>query len=273
MIDIIIPIYKENPNNLETISITQTFRVLDRYDIFFVHPRGLDISFYKKQFPQGLFHSFDDHFFCNILGYNELMLSKLFYNQFQKQYILICQPDAFLFKDDLDYWVDQGYDYVGAPWLRSRQNIPYLKKLWDNTLYFLKSSINYQNNGKSQKNKSLLYNEVGNGGLSLRNRNKCLDVIHQLESVVRIYLKPENASQKFYAEDVFFSVEPSRHGISFSKPDYKKACLFAIENKQEMAMKWNQNALPFGCHRWDKELHFWKKYIEAYGYNLDEYEK
>ncbi len=33
MVTIIIPIYKEKPTALEVVSITQTFRVLDRYDI------------------------------------------------------------------------------------------------------------------------------------------------------------------------------------------------------------------------------------------------
>lgn len=271
MVAIIIPIYKEKPTELEMVSIMQTFRVLDRYDIIFIYPKTLDISHYREKYPKAQFKCFEKCYFDGIYGYNQLMLSEDFYQSFETKYILICQPDAFLFRDDLENWLLEDYDYVGAPWLRSSDHIPILKKMWDFGLSSLKQIINYKGNGKWQKNKSLLYNQVGNGGLSLRKREKCIEVLKQLSEVVSIYLKPSNQSS-FYAEDVFFSIEPQRNGLSFRKPDYKKACEFAIENKQEKAFVLNGGMLPFGCHRWDKELDFWKEHIEQQGYKLEQYE-
>ncbi|MBT0549369.1 DUF5672 family protein [Riemerella anatipestifer] len=268
MVTIIIPIYKEKPTLLEMVSIEQTFKVLDGYDIAFVCPKTLDISYYRKHYPKARFKCFAKCYFDGIYGYNQLMLSEDFYQFFETKYILICQPDAFLFKNDLEKWLLEDYDYVGAPWLRSSDRIPILKKIWDFGLSFIKQVINYKENGKWQKNKSLLYNQVGNGGLSLRKREKCIEVLKQLSEVVSVYLKPSNRSS-FYAEDVFFSVEPQRNGLSFRKPDCKKACGFAIENKQKKALAFNEGELPFGCHRWDKELNFWKKYIEQEGYKLE----
>lgn len=269
MVTIIIPIYKENPTPLEEISILQTFKVLGGYDIVFIYPEGLNLTYYETQFPTAQFKvkAFEPFYFKGIYGYNRLMLSIVFYQSFTTPYLLICQTDAFIFKNTLDDWMRKDYDYVGAPWLRRKNRIPLFKQLWDNTLCFFKTQLNYRGNQLAQKNKSLLYNEVGNGGLSLRKRETFIKILNELPEVVKIYLKPEN-KQAFYAEDVFFSIEPQRHSLNFKKPSYREACLFAIENKQEKAFAFNKGVLPMGCHRWDKELDFWLPYIEAQGYNI-----
>ena len=196
------------------------------------------------------------------LSLRVLMLSVDFYKAFSQKYILIYQTDAYVFADTLREWCDKDYDYIGAPWLRSSESIPLLKKIWDNTLCFVKQCTNYRGNHNTQKNKILLYNEVGNGGFSLRKREKFIEVLQSLHTEVGIYLKPINQSN-FYAEDVFFSIEPQRKGLPFAKPSYKEACAFAIENKPAKALAYNNGKLPMGCHRWNKENRgFWKSYID-----------
>lgn len=260
MVDIIIPIYKEKPNKEDLISIKQVFNILYNYNITFIHPLKLDTTHYKN-LPNAQFIAFDDSFFENIKGYNRLMLDTNFYKKFSKKYILIYQTDAYVFKDELNYWCEQDYDYIGAPWLRSKETIPFIKKIWDTSICKLKQWINYKNNGVTQKNKSLLYNEVGNGGFSLRKREKFIEILEKLDTQKNIYLQDHNHSS-FFAEDVFFSIEPQRNNLSFIKPNYKEACRFSIENKVEKAFFFTENQLPFGCHRWNKEnISFWKKYI------------
>lgn len=266
MVDVIIPIYRKNPDKDDLISISQGFTVFKDYEITFVHPLSLDISAYQS-FENAKFLGFDDLYFKNIEGYNLLMMSSIFYESFHKKYILIYQTDAFVFRNELNYWAQKDFDYIGAPWLRSKEKIPFFKFLWDKAIYHTKCAINYKGNGKWQKDKTLTYNEVGNGGLSLRKREKFIEVIHKLNNVIDIYLKPENKSI-FYAEDVFFSIEPKRNGLNFSTPNYKEACLFAIENKQEKALNFNAGQLPFGCHRWNKEKDFWRKYFAKEGYKI-----
>ena len=191
------------------------------------------------------------------------MLSSLFYQNFYKKYILIYQTDAFVFRDELNFWINKDYDYIGAPWLRSHKKIPFLKLALEKTAAAFKTIINYKGNGKTQKDKSLTYNQVGNGGLSLRKRAKCIEILEKLPNIVEIYLK---SLGDFYNEDIFWSIEAKRNGIDFSKPDYKEACAFSIENKQEKAMQYNLGKLPFACHRWNKERDFWRKYFEKEGY-------
>ena len=48
-----------------------------------------------------------------------LMLSPFFYESFLDfKYVLIHQLDVFIFKDELNYWCNQNYDYIGAPWFK-----------------------------------------------------------------------------------------------------------------------------------------------------------
>jgi len=265
LVDIIIPIYKEIPDRDDLISLNQVFHVLGNHKITFIHPKSLLLDAYKNFAAH--FLSFDDQYFQNIFGYNQLMLSLEFYKSFSEKYILIYQTDCFVFKEDLLKWCEKDYDYIGAPWIRSAENIPLFKLIFDKTIAKLKSVVNFKGNGKWQKDKSLLYNNVGNGGLSLRKREKFIEVLEKIPEVTKIYLNPKNSGQ-FYAEDVFFSIEPERNGIIFSKPNYKEACLFSIENKQEKAMNINKGKLPFGCHRWNKEKDFWRPYFSEAGYSI-----
>lgn len=261
IVDVVIPIYKEKPDEDDVLSIRQAFKILERYPITFVCPQNLDTKNYQN-FGEAVFETFDDKYFKSIYGYNQLMLSVDFYKRFAREYILIYQTDAYIFKDNLEFWCGKDYDYIGAPWIRSQEHIPLIKKIWDSTICWLKALINYRGNQKTQKDKSLLYNEVGNGGLSLRKRESFIKILSALSKQVEIYLKPINKSA-FYAEDVFFSIEPKRNNIEFKKPNYKEACLFAIENKIEKALTYNNGLLPMGCHRWNKENKlYWKQFIK-----------
>lgn len=67
------------------------------------------------------------------MGYNRLMLSEDLYSAFSNyEYILICQSDAYIFRDELKEWCEAGYDYVGAPWLRRPlYDLPVMKQFMD----------------------------------------------------------------------------------------------------------------------------------------------
>jgi hypothetical protein len=44
------------------------------------------------------------------------MLSIDFYKRFRDyKFILIYQLDAYVFRDELEYWCEQDYDFIGAP--------------------------------------------------------------------------------------------------------------------------------------------------------------
>lgn len=86
----------------------------------------LDLSEYKSCFLDSrvdfCVRYFNEQYFDSVKSYNELMLSVDFYRSFREyQYMLIYQLDAFVFEDQLEYWCNKGYDYIGAPWIKANK--------------------------------------------------------------------------------------------------------------------------------------------------------
>lgn len=223
---VVIPIYKEELSELELISLTQVIDVLKYYDKFLVMPVSLkcfgdhgDIEIIR----------FEDKWFAGSQAYSELLMRQEFYKPFEKyKYILIYQLDAFVFEDRLMYFCDLGYDYIGAPWLNGN-------------LHFLDSR------GR------ICY--VGNGGFSLRNVSKCIELIDKT-------FFPDLSVN----EDVFFSMANSDE---FKVAPVKTALEFSFETEVRKCFEKNGKKLPFGCHAWGKyDLRFWKPYIEKFGYEI-----
>ena len=112
---VVIPVYKNNLDVYESISLEQAHRVLGQYEIRFIAPRGWRATY--GGFSDNIkVEYFEAHFFQSKHTYSRLMLSPDFYNRFiDFEYMLIYQLDAFVFSDQLTYFCDLGYDYIGAP--------------------------------------------------------------------------------------------------------------------------------------------------------------
>jgi hypothetical protein len=117
---------------------------------------------------------------CNqnltIKDYNYLLTHKKFYEVIKTDLVLIFQTDTLILNKDIIYDFIQ-YDYVGAPW-------------------------------KNEKT-------VGNGGLSLRNKNKMLEIINK-KGISNIN------------EDFYFSF-PRNYNININKPDFEEGKRFSVE--------------------------------------------
>lgn len=279
---VVIPIYKDHPSPVEKASIQRTCRVLSKHDIAFVTHEGCLLDDYKRIVgsESGTWRCefFDKQFFEGVAQYSTLCLSEEFYLRFEQyDYMLICQPDAWVFRDELDYWCEQGYDYIGAP------------------VYF---PI------ERQKFTRIFYG-VGNGGFSLRRISYCMNAIRKDRH--RIFLKP-NILAKIYWYGFLYNTDYKRSLVKrLSLLPLFIAKVFGFRNTMEHYMKegceedailsfWGSNAwgikcrvpdectaarfsmevhpqylyektgcqLPFGCHafeKWEYES-FWKKHIE-----------
>lgn len=241
---VIIPVFREQPLWYEVIAIEQAVKVLNEHDHVILCPQGLCLDkvleMYSKAGKQPMVIKEDPGFFENTNTYNQLLLSAAFYQSFSGyEYLLIHQTDAYVFRDELAYWVSQGYDYVGAPWID-----------WIHASYH-------------QKNKSLWgrvqwrfgrrrFDAVGNGGLSLR----------KVASMISILDKYEAEALAFAAnEDFFFSFEVHRLGGTIKIPVVKEALQFAFDEYPEKAFAMSRGRLPMGVHAWPKYQNFWKAYI------------
>ena len=118
---VVIPVYRKNPVFFEQASIIQCVRILGgSHDICLVAPFGLDLSGYFSLCPGFKFRvkRLAKEFFTGIDAYNELCKRWEFYACFNDyQYMLIYQPDCWIFEDNLEYFMSLDYDYFGAPWV------------------------------------------------------------------------------------------------------------------------------------------------------------
>ena len=198
------------------------------------------------------------------------MLSRNFYKRFYSyDYMLIYQLDAYVFKDELEYWCKKGYDYIGAPWLK-------LNKL--KTMHEFADPP-----------------AVGNGGFSLRNikiaiekhplRFSILSFMDLFQSYynkislkskrnfyyfipmfyLRCFLKLlKTIFCKIYTtdnEDVLWCCLLYKKG---NIPPAIEATKFSFELDPEYLYRINNKNLPFGCHACFtyKNYLFYKKYVK-----------
>ena len=224
---VVIPAYKTTLSETERISLFQAFHILGTYKIYFAVPQWLQAEY----LGDASIERFPNSFFEDIAGFNRLLLSKDFYSRFDKyKYILIYQPDAFVFSDSLIDFCNLGYDYIGAPWLTG------MRKRVDDTY---------------------VYANVGNGGFSLRNVQGTIRLLDVNEGELNTYSDNED---KFFAfsNSTIFKIAP-----------VSVALRFAFERQVKKCFELNDFRLPFGCHAWERyDYDFWRPYIEKAGYKL-----
>ncbi|WP_158542235.1 DUF5672 family protein [Pedobacter chinensis] len=207
---------------------------------------------------------FKDHFFSSLGGYNKLMKFPGFYGAFLDfKFMLIYQLDAFVFRDELDYWCNQNFDYIGAP--------------------FIKESGNEAG--------GIIIGQ-GNGGFSLRRIASFYKIGRQIKKLQfkHPFFSP---SKPFYInlwrdikynmiynfsfyplqpvvnEDIFWAQLIPSAFADFRVPEPMQTLPFSFEVSPGALYILNEYKLPFGCHGWWKyEPDFWARYIREVGYEI-----
>lgn len=161
--------------------------------------------------------------------YNNMLLTKSFWNMLHGEKIFIYQEDSFIFKTNIEDFIE--WDYIGAP--------------------FSKPCVEPIN--------------VGNGGLSLRTKSVMLEVIdkHPISSIsadimtkrVRHYVDKNKLDN--IPEDVYFS-----HCIQ----KYELGTVADFETARQFSMETVYSEDPFGMHcmwhsdnEWEKRMILLKK--------------
>lgn len=243
---VVIPIYKTDLSEYETISLDRCLKVFANQKIVIFSPEGLPLHEIKLLnsvkydiccFPETNFSSID--------AYSRLLLSLDFYIAFiDYKYILIYQLDAFVFSDQLFNWCRQSYDYIGAPWVGVD---------WFNELH----KPGFGNLWGHFRNQKCM---VGNGGFSLRKIRSFLFAIMMLKN---------RADNWLHNEDLFWSFEVPNNIPFFRKPDIDIAMKFSFELNPRECFVRTEGVLPFGCHAWEKyDIDFWRPKFAAYGYHI-----
>lgn len=284
---ILIISHKAELSIYEQISLRQCYNILGSYPIKIICPYGLDVSRYKEFLPNPQFDFIDPVWQSNYANFNRLKVEPFLYNRYSDyQYTLFYEPDAFVFSNELDYWCNAGYDYIGAPW--------------------------FEGFCEADENSSIV--GMGNGGFSLRNNKNSLKILKQLKTVeilnqyskfstkitilkfLRIYYEwmknkdqlPDYVKNFKENEDLFWTIRIQEQIVNFKRNNnilsriYRKfffhefniaptedAIEFSFENLPKKLYNINHSKLPFGCHAWFKyDYEFWKPFIEKYCYEL-----
>lgn len=263
---IVVPMYRLELSDFEQIALEQCFHILGNHPIYFIIPKRLE-SFIKTHayIKQGKasYKTFDDRFFADVMAYNRLLKFTGFYKAFMNyEFMLIHQLDAFVFKDELHYWCDKGYDTIGAPLFEGLD------------LAMSDSPIVGQ----------------GNGGFCLRHIRHCYEVVTKFKKL-KFKRTFEDANRPFYInfyryikhqliyihsgypyqpiinEDLFWAEVIPANFPDFKVPNAQEAMRFSFEVNPEILFEMNHHELPFGCHAWWKyNLNFWAPYLNKFGY-------
>jgi hypothetical protein len=235
---VVIPIYKSSLSDDEFFSVKTSIINLHGHNIYWLAPNNLDINYYVNNFNIINIERFDNMYFKNIKGYNQLLLSREFYLRFNiYDFLLICQTDAIVLKPELNYWLTQPYDYIGAPWPKG-YSFPI------NTFKI------------SQLNNILCTSFVGNGGLSLRRIKSILDLLNEFSDVAK------NWHDNGHAEDLYYAFM-STLSCNFKTPNLMISACFSHDIDPVYLYKLIGCKTPFGGHAWAKyDREHWKKMPE-----------
>ena len=266
---VIVPVYKASLTEYEIKSFNQCCKILGLHHIYLVTYQDCGLYEYRKiaeKYNVSLkIELFSPHYFNTIQTYNQLMLSYKFYYRFKEyDYILVHQLDAYVFRDELTYWCDKNFDYIGAPWFTNYSSIEDGGTIW----------------------------KTGNGGLSLRKistmlrvfcdyypllsfkqlivkQKRCVNnkIINLIVSLIMSIGYKNNISyfKNKYCEneDAFICEYIKDLGVVLNIPEPAVSMWFAFEKSPSYLYRITQQNLPFGCHAWQKYEYetFWKQFI------------
>lgn len=259
---VLIIAHKDRPSATELNSLKQCYKVLNRYPVILICPSNLDTSVYKKHIPNLLVDYIHPKWQQSYAMFNRLKIDPFLYKRYsQYEFIMFYELDAWVFKDELEYWCNRDFDFIGAPWFEAYD--------------------------AAEENAKFL--GVGNGGFSLRKTKSHLRVLNSFRFIrdpkIIIQELLHNFSFKSFRlailnltvrnntfflfndyrfnEDHFWGGVVAKKFSWFRVPDMKTASRFAIELNAPYLYKLNDYKLPFGCHKWEKyQPDFWEAFIK-----------
>ena len=268
---ITISVHKPNLSEDEFDSLMQCIKVLGSYDIVFVIPEKLDTSLYKSIFEKNQktfkFVEFPREYFVNYRNYNKLCLTKNFYQKFAEyEYMLIYHLDSWVFKDELEYWCSQGFDYLGAP-----LNLACMNKLGIHvkqagnggfSLRKISSMITLLSNDLVNKNVNF-YKGIKDV-YQIKRKNSVLKNILRIPAYMYYYVFQKFIHWQFmFNEDLIIAYYAPIYMKNFKIAPDEVAKRFAMEWNVENFYKENDFSLPFGAHNPNNYKYLiYKEYIK-----------
>lgn len=259
---VLVPTHLERLDETLAATLLHNALQLKEYKLEVILPDSCDSSWYESFFAEhaieGAVRQVSSTYFGNPTAVNRMGTDPAFYRMYREfEYILICHLDAWVFRDQLAYWMDSGYDFIGAPlFLPANGNAHFLRRMAP---------------------------FGGNGGLSLRRVETCIRVLETFKPrlnpwrlsqalwflarnrrwgfiVILLGLLREMsqdwraACQKYNIyEDVFFTVIAPLCANHIAIPHSRTAVKFACEVNYSLLQKeLLRLEPPVGIHGYDK---------------------
>jgi len=210
---------------------------------------------------------FKNAYFAEISGYNKLMLDQLFYQAFKEfKFMFVYQLDAWVFRDELDYWIGKGYDFIGAPLFEnfaSNINFKFIQGLNGGlSLRSIPSSIKILKKVKQTRNRYNFFKIFAKEG-----DDHLAKELMKLSFLKKGYIREERwlfsiLNNTLPNEDYVWSRMFSSTFSSFRVCPSNEALEFSFEYHPSYLYKINSCKLPMGAHAWEKyEPEFWSRFI------------
>lgn len=259
---VLIPTHLEQLDEELAATLLHNATQLRVYALEIILPESCSPSWYEDFFKQhgldGTVRLVHSTYFGSPAAVNKMGTDPAFYRMYKEfDYILICHLDAWVYHDRLAYWMDQGYDFIGAPlFLPDNENVHFLQRMAP---------------------------FGSNGGLSLRRVDNCIRVLETFRPGLSpwrlaqaIWFLARNRRWGFVAilfrllrelsrdwrgacekyniyEDVFFTIIAPLCGNRISIPSSHIAMKFACEVNYPLFQKEVLGLEPpLGIHGYDK---------------------
>jgi glycosyltransferase involved in cell wall biosynthesis len=270
---VVIPTHKSDISEEEERSLRNTLSVLRNWDIKLVIPKNISVESYSRMksidaLTFGIVRV-TDQWMGTLHRYNTMMLSTDFYRLFDDyEYILICHLDSWVFRDELEYWINLGYDYVGPPLFLlkepTRNSLEYLVAPQGGNGGFclrkIDSTVNLLSNARYDLNVMLFLK-----GVIFLLHNRKFDLLKIFFRICRkVYKDPVRFQLRYNVyEDVMISVCYALLHRNYRVAPPEIAIHFATEvYSEEIIQTKLKLRLPFAVHGYGK-----------YFSSIDEFEK
>lgn len=242
---IIIPVYYTEPNVLDRFSINSLMNNLediDEYDIHYVCPTDLDTTQWKELTTRGksvAFDTFGNSYFLSTISYSSLLMKYEFWKTyFNYDYALLYQTDGYCFGGNLSEFIQEGYDYIGAPIVAT------------NARWFCTPC-------------------VGNGGVSLRKIATMLETtdpdgefMTECKEDIEKHNQQNSDMYSVYEDLYFAQLVPMLW--EFKKAPVERAYEFSYDMNTDVVYEKTGGKIPVFCHAFDKNIRFWQNISDAF---------
>lgn len=247
----------------EQISLAHLHHYLGKYDKYMITPRGV-----KSHHPGFEAREFDPKYFGSVEAHCAFQMSEDFFEGFADyDYIFMYHLDCLVFSDRLEHWCDQGWDYIGAPWMPGKDAPWVTEPRVGNGGFAL---FHVQNCLETLRSKRYNFDPLEHFKETWQQTPSVTGKIAKTPKLLSRWLRPFNGVDQHIrswlshhrGSDFFWADDAVRFNPAFRVADVESGVRFAFETEPRTCFEMTGGVLPFGCHAWARyDRSFWEPHL------------